>query len=98
MKESEFQNRLIRKIRERMPECIVLKNDPGYLQGVPDLIVLNNDRWGTLECKKTKDSKHQPNQDHYVNRMNEMSYSAFVYPENEKEVLDELQQALCPER
>ncbi len=93
-KESLFQANLIKKIKSLFPESIVLKNDPNYKQGVPDILVLYNKNWAALECKRSENSKHQPNQDYYVSKMNEMSYSAFVYPENEKEILDELQQAL----
>jgi hypothetical protein len=60
------------------------------MQGIPDLLVLYKDKWAALECKKTADSRHQPNQDYYVGRMNDLAFSRFIFPENEKEVLDEL--------
>jgi hypothetical protein len=75
------------------PGCIVLKNDPNYLQGIPDLTIFWNDRWATLEVKKNADSSHQPNQDYYVETMDNMSFSRFIYPENKEEVLYELQQS-----
>lgn len=93
MKENKFQSQLISKIKDRFPGCIVLKNDPNYLQGIPDLTVFYKKHWATLECKKDGKSKHQPNQEYYVEEMNKMSFSAFVYPENEKEVLDELERS-----
>lgn len=96
MKESKFQKGLIDKIKKTLPGCIVMKNDPSYIQGIPDLIVLYGDKWATLEVKKSEGSSHQPNQDYYVKKMNEMSFSAFIYPENEQEVLDELEQTLRP--
>ena len=71
----------------------VLKNDPNYIQGIPDLTVLYKDRWAALECKKSSTEHHQPNQDYYIQTMGAMSYAAFVYPENREEVLHELQQA-----
>lgn len=92
--ERDFQTSLIKKIKEIMPGAIILKNDPNYIQGIPDLIVLHNDRWAALECKKSSTCKHQPNQDYYVDILNTMSYAAFVSPENEEEVLHELQQSL----
>ena len=89
-KESAFQKGLINDLKKRFPGCMVLKNDPNYIQGIPDLLVLYEGRWAALECKK---ASHQPNQDYYVERMNEMSFSRFVYPENKENVLDELQQS-----
>lgn len=90
MKESMFQSGLIKKIKENLPGAIVLKNDPGYIQGVPDLIVLNGDKWATLECKRGAAASKRPNQDYYVVKMNEMSFSRFVRPDNEEAVLSEL--------
>lgn len=95
-KERDFQGNLIKKIKQRFPECMVLKNDPTYIQGIPDLLILNNDKWAALECKKSADSPARPNQPYYVSKMNGMSYAAFVYPENEEEVLNEVQSALQP--
>jgi hypothetical protein len=78
------------------PGCVVLKNDPNYLQGIPDLTLFWHDKWATLEVKKTKDAPHQPNQDYYVNLHDSMSFSRFIYPENKEEVLRELQQSFRP--
>ena len=94
MKENEFQAKLITEIKQRFPGCIVMKNDPNYLQGVPDLLILYNDKWASLECKKNKTSAKRPNQEYYVERMNEMSFSRFIYPENREDVLNDLEQTL----
>lgn len=90
MLENKFQASLIKKLKNEFPGCMVLKNDPTYIQGVPDLTIFYKDKWATLECKKSANARHQPNQDYYVGQMNEMSFSRFIYPENEQEVLDEL--------
>lgn len=90
MLENKFQSNLIKKLKKQYPGCIVMKNDSSYIQGIPDLIILHRDKWASLECKKTANAKRQPNQEHYVDRMNEMSFSRFIYPENEEEVLREL--------
>lgn len=91
MLERDFQSKLIKELKDRLPGCIVLKNDPAYKQGIPDLIVLYEDMWATLECKKNKKAAHQANQDYYVKRMDRMSFSSFIYPENKQEVLDDLE-------
>ena len=98
MRENKFQSELIKELKERFPGCMVLKNDPNYIQGIPDLIVLYNDKWASLECKKSANEKKQPNQPYYVEKMNDMSFSSFIYPENKEEVLDGLQSALRPNR
>ena len=92
--ENKFQRDLIKEIKTRFPGSIVMKNDPNRIQGIPDLTVLYKDKWATLECKKSSNAKHQPNQDEYVRRMNEMSFSSFICPENKEEVLNELQTVL----
>ena len=90
MEENKYQGKLIKKIKTLLPGCMVLKNDPNYIQGIPDLSVMYKTKWATLEVKRGKSAEHQPNQDYYVNEMNEMSFSRFIFPENEKEVLNDL--------
>jgi len=91
--ERKFQASLIKDIKKKFPGCMVLKNDPNYIQGIPDLLVLYGKRWAALECKRTSSSPHRPNQDYYVDKMNKMSFGRFIFPENKKEVLDDLQSA-----
>jgi hypothetical protein len=88
--ESSFQSRLIRELRDLFPGCMILKNDANYLQGVPDLLILWGRHWAVLECKKSAKEEEQPNQRYYVEMLNEMSFSAFIYPSNKDDVLNEL--------
>ena len=88
--ERKFQAELIKELKELFPGCIVLKNDAGYIQGIPDLLILYNDKWASLECKKYESATRQPNQEHYVKQMDGMSFSRFIFPENKEEVLNEL--------
>lgn len=89
--ERKFQAQLIKELKNRFPGCIVLKNDPNYLQGIPDLTIFWKSYWATLEVKKSEKASHQPNQDYYVGIMDKMSFSRFIYPENKEEVLNALQ-------
>lgn len=93
MKESKFQKELIDELKKEFPGCMVLKNDPNYIQGIPDLMVLFKDKWAALEVKKHKDARHQPNQDYYISLMDKMSFAKFISPENKEEILDELQRS-----
>ena len=94
--ESKFQKELIDEIKREYPGCIVLKNDPDYIQGFPDWTILWEDKWAVLEAKRNKNSRKQPNQEHYVEKLDGMSFSRFVYPENKEEVLNELRKTFKP--
>lgn len=92
-KEAQFQSSLIRELKKRFPDCLITKLDSSHIQGIPDLLLLWGKHWATLECKRSAHAHHQPNQEYYVKRMNEMSFSRFIFPENKEEVLHELEQA-----
>lgn len=94
MLENKFKQNLITEIRQRLPGCIITHLDPNEIQGIPDILILYKNRWATLEGKKSLHEPHRPNQDYYVDLMNEMSFSRFICPENKEEILDELQQSL----
>lgn len=96
--ERDFQAKLIKEIKQIFKGCIVMKNDSSYIQGIPDLLILYRDKWAALEVKKSATASHRPNQEYYVELMDEMSYASFVYPENKEEVLYELQQTLFSRR
>lgn len=92
--ESPFQSRWIKRLETEFPDCIILKLDANYRQGIPDLLMLWEIYWATFEVKKkrpTKESDFEPNQEWYIAKMDSMSFSACVYPENEEEVIDALQ-------
>jgi len=91
MRESEFQQRIIKDIEELLPGVFVLKNDPTYIQGFPDLIILWQDIWAALEVKRSSDSSFQPNQEFYINILDNMAFCRVIYPENRDKVLDELE-------
>ena len=93
MKENAYQARLIKPIKSELPGAEVMKLDANYKQGIPDLLILFKDRWAILECKQSASASHQPNQDYYVDHLNGMSFSRFIFPENEEEVLNDLKSA-----
>lgn len=93
MLENKFQANLIKELKKMFIGCIVMKNDSSYIQGIPDLLVLYKNRWASLEVKKSLNATKRPNQEYYVGKMDEMSFSRFVCPENKDQVLQELK--LC---
>lgn len=93
MLESVYQKGLIERIQERWPGCWVIPSDPRDRQGMLDLLILHGPHWAMLEVKRSATANHQPNQDYYVHEFNRLSFAAFIYPENEEDVLDALQQA-----
>ena len=96
--ERDFQRNLIKELKDIFVGCIIMKNDSSYIQGIPDLLILYKDRWAALEVKKSATASHRPNQEYHVDKMDEMSYASFIYPENKEAVLDELQQTLFSRR
>jgi len=93
MRENIFQATLIRELKRLFPGCVVVKNDANYIQGFPDLTILYKNNWATLECKKSLDEPYQPNQEYYIEVLNNMSFASMICPENKEAVLYELQQA-----
>lgn len=99
--ESKYQARVLARIRDMFPGCHTFKNDSGYQQGIPDWTILWRNKWAVLEIKPRKPTSARdwrPNQEWFLEQFNEMSFAACIYPENEEEVLDELQQAFRARR
>lgn len=91
--EKTFRSKLQKKITKLFPDCMILPLDPKHTQGIPDILILYKNKWATLETKKSSNASKRPNQYYYVDKMNNMSFSSFINPDNEEEVLNELQQA-----
>lgn len=85
--ERDFQPAIIELIRERLPGCIILKNDANYLQGVPDLLILYGPKYAMLETKRVPKSSRRPNQEYYVEMFNDWSFAAFINQINYHDIL-----------
>lgn len=104
MLESVYQANIIRRLETLFPDCIVVRLDPKYVdfymdgekysQGVPDLLVLLHGYWAALEVKPRSRSRRQPNQNYFIDGFDRVSYAAFICPDNEEEILDDLQRSL----
>lgn len=90
MDEGTYKSELKKKIETLFPGCIILKNDASQIQGIPDLSIFYGPKYAMLETKRSKYEHKRPNQEYYVEYVNNMSYASFVYPENEQQVLQEL--------
>lgn len=97
-RENRFQASLIQDLESLFPGCLILKNDCSYIQGIPDLLVLYNDRWACLECKRSINEAYRPNQEHYLGVLHDMSFASMICPENKEAVLYELQRAFSSRR
>lgn len=98
MQERDFQSKVVSKLKAMFPGAIIHKQDACKKKGIPDILILYGAKWAALEFKKHKPSPsdYRNNQEYYIDRINKMSFCRVIYPENEKEVLDDLQQALRP--
>lgn len=85
-----FQSVVKNRLKKEFPQCEVHKLNPTEIQGSPDLVILCPITWATLEVKKTKKANKQPNQEFYVEKHNNMSFSSFINPENENEIFSRL--------
>lgn len=91
MLENAFSRKLTTKIRQMFPDAILLKGNSAAQQGIPDWILFYGDRWATLEVKKSDKEPYQPNQPYFIDKMNHMSFSAMICPQNEADVLEQLE-------
>ena len=100
MLERDFQSALIKELKILFPGCVVLKNDPNYIQGFPDLLILFHKHWAALECKRSERKRKdpEPNQEYYINELDTLSFARFIYPENKCEVLRDLQSTFQSDR
>lgn len=90
--ESKFKKAFLDELRDSFPGCVVITGNSATQQGIPDTLILFNDRWAALEFKRTPSASRQPNQSYFIEKFGEMSYASFVYPENKEEVFDAIRE------
>jgi hypothetical protein len=106
MREADYQQNLVTEIyrsfqnyigAQPLHDIIVYVTDPNYLQGIADLMVFYRPtgKFAMLEVKLSAKSKEQPNQRWYIEHWGQTIFAAFIYPENQEEVLLALRQALA---
>lgn len=93
--EGPYKTALTKRIEKRWgPLVMVVRLDANVRQGIPDILVLfDSGFWAALEGKRNAKAPCQPNQPYYVDLMDRLCFAAFIYPENEEGVLNELEQA-----
>lgn len=96
--EGDYKPQLIERIEARFPGCVILKNDEQFFHGIPDMLILYGDRWAMLEVKRGARARRRPNQPYWVEQFDRMSFAAFICPENEEDVLNDLEHAFRPPR
>lgn len=94
--EGRFNDHLNNELKRRFPGCEIINLDPmSNYQGIPDKIVLvEGGHFGVLETKAGFKASKQPNQEHHVERLGRVGFSAFINPDNCDEVLDAFQSTL----
>lgn len=98
MREAGYRRKLVKKLTQLFPGCFIIENDPSKMQGIPDLLILFKGLWAMLELKISASAPLRPNQEYHIKHFNNMSFAALIYPENEEQVLSDLQSAFGTRR
>lgn len=92
--EGDYKTLLVKRMKSRWPDAIILKNDEQLCQGIFDLTIMYGPWYAAVEVKRSRTAKYRPNQEYYLQKVLDMGGLAFtLYPENEEEVLDEIQRS-----
>lgn len=89
--EGEFKTKLRAELKLLFPGCVIIKNDAGSVQGIPDMTIFYHGKYAWLETKRHSSASKRPNQQYYVDwSVANGAYASFCQPENKTEVLEEL--------
>ena len=104
MAESNFQSKVKTWLKQKGCFVIVMSAGPGVPDGTPDVCALfNGGGWAMLEVKAKSPYKKdgtplkgafKPLQIPTIKKLNDMYYSAVVYPENWDKIKKELEQII----
>lgn len=76
---------------KRLDNCWFCNIQQVAIRGIPDRLGCINGKFFALELKKSKSAKRAKLQQYVVQKINDAGgFAAFVYPENYKEVMEEL--------
>lgn len=91
MAEQGFQTKVVRWLRQKGCHVIIMSAVPGVPDGTPDVLALfDGGGWAALEIKASAKAKFRPLQKPTIAKLDKMFFSRAVYPENWKEIQEEL--------
>ena len=90
VKESIFQGKVIRWLKDQGAYVIKNTANPGVPMGCPDLVFFKEGFYGFLEVKPSKSARFQVLQKETIHKLDQWSYAKVVYPENWIEIQNEL--------
>lgn len=95
--EQQLQTKVIKDLRAMGAWVMKIQAGSGVPQGTADLFFAREGFYGFLELKATKNSKKQPHQQEFIDKMDDWSYARFVWggkDSNWPEVKAELKEML----
>lgn len=89
--ESKLQTKILQWLRKQGAFATKMQQNATTAIGVADIFFCKEGFYGFLEVKKSKTAKRRPGQEAFIKRMGAWSYARVVYPENWKEIREELE-------
>ena len=93
--EGKFKKKVCSELRKLGCTVLQYQQGVGTVKGFPDTIVIAEGITFFIEFKASKRAKFQPLQKEWIKKLNNNGHFAWVmYPENEKEIMDEIKRIL----
>ena len=90
--EKRLQTTIRKEAKKLGFEVLVIRPNPGIPDGFPDVLLLKEGFWGTIEVKDSPTAIYQPLQEERLEKYNDWSWSRRVDPTNWAEVHEELKE------